>query len=805
MTLYGSLFSLGSALFNSEKTWYNKWIAKGERRNNRVYQSGVSERTDWIGERNLAEMTEGELIPLLRTIEERRKGNGDEELDLAEAKVLTRLAGLRMSKPGGEAMALDWLTRARELAPSFLPAAQLMCRLSLGLLHSRTFGGPFPPIRETDNAVKWRAFAARAERAAAAADDQRALTLLRALQRLYGMREELLGQLLQRAQTYAASIQGLFYSAEHLASVQQTVKLLGEQEEQRAQLFAELAVEEEAILATREPGALETVEALVGLSEIKQRVRQLARFHQYQQLRSEQGWQLLDPLPLHLVLMGNPGTGKTTLARLIARLYFELGLLERGDVVEVDRSHLVGAYVGQTEQRTMEVIKKAAGGVLFIDEAYSLKRADQAGNDYGQVVIDTLVAAMTGGEYAGRFVVILAGYPEEMRQFLMSNPGLRSRFPESGHFVLPDYSTDELVTIAEQVARRNDFALTDQTRVALRERLERERVDQTFGNARTAASIILDAIFAKGQVIDGKKPLQVDDFTILYPEDVLPGEWAGKPENHQQSAREILERLVGLDHVKAELHKIASFLEIQRERAAHGLSRVPIELHAVFTGNPGTGKTTVAQLYAEVLKETGYLKRGHLVSAGRADLVAGYVGQTAALTRRKIREALGGVLFIDEAYALASGGENDFGREAIHTLVEEMTKHQENLVVVLAGYPREMDILLSRNPGLASRFKKYIHFADYTADELCRIVRQGVQEAGYVLGADTEVLLAQALHSAAKEGILSGNGRLARNLVQEALQNQAVRLSMLPPEERTAARLRELIWEDFHPLFRSNH
>jgi SpoVK/Ycf46/Vps4 family AAA+-type ATPase len=785
-----------------------------------------AEQLHLIGNTDLTKLSEGELIPILRRIEEFRQTTDGDELDQAEATVLTRLAALRLGKPGGSVLAEEWLTRAHQLAPDYLPAAQHLCRLYISMLHTHRFGERFPVVRETDNAVtrkrqlgvligeaeqeqealeKWQGIAVKAKRTAMSARAAESIELVDDLLRIYEERKALLHQLLERARAYASSLQGMFYSTELLSSVQETVKQLTEQEAQREELFTRYFAGQSAPEAPPVvPSALELVEALVGLSEIKERVKQLARFHQYHKLRSEKGWHLNDQLPLHLVLMGNPGTGKTTLARLIARLYFELGLLERGEVIEVDRSHLVGAYVGQTEQRTMEVIKRAVGGVLFIDEAYSLKRADQAGNDYGQVAIDTLVAAMTGGEYAGRFVVILAGYPEEMRQFLFSNPGLRSRFPESGHFVLPDYSTEELVTIAQQVAERNDFALTEKTRQALRERIERERVDQTFGNARTVTNIILDAIFAKGRVMADGYPLHVDDFTILYPEDVLPREWNQERVKTEPPAREKLQRLIGLDHVKAEINKIAAYLAIQQQRAERGLSRVPVELHAVFTGNPGTGKTTVAQLYAEILKEVGYLKRGHLVTVGRADLVAGYVGQTAAQTRRKIREALGGVLFIDEAYALTAGGERDFGREAIHTLVEEMTRHHENLVVVLAGYPQEMDQLMASNPGLASRFKKYIHFADYSVEEITRIVRQAVEEAGYLMSAETEENIERALKQAAERGELSGNGRLARNLVHEAIQNQALRLSQLPAEEVNITRLSELTWADFQPLLPSS-
>jgi SpoVK/Ycf46/Vps4 family AAA+-type ATPase len=199
---------------------------------------------------------------------------------------------------------------------------------------------------------------------------------------------------------------------------------------------------------------------------------------------------------------------------------------------------------------------------------------------------------------------------------------------------------------------------------------------------------------------------------------------------------------------------------------------VPIQLHSVFTGNPGTGKTTVAQIYAELLKECGILKRGHLIIGSRADFVAGYVGQTAIQTKKKIREALGGVLFIDEAYSLLNQGNGDFGKEVIDTLVDEMTRHNENLVVILAGYPQEMKKLLESNPGLRSRFKKFFHFPDYTVEELLEIMGGYASKYEYKLTDAARSFINNALEN----DMIGGNGRLAANLIDEAIQAQAYRL-----------------------------
>jgi len=760
----------------------------------------------------LSALSEAELIRWLSMIEMQTEleEKGKQE---AEATLLTFLAAKRLQRPNGQAQAEEWVNKARKLDPQYPFAAQLMTQLYMERLRHEAQPSEYPKIRETDNAVSKRKqleqlqqhvvtemeqletwleilpIALEAARVAGMYDQEQKLA---AGQSLFQERLQLLVELRKTAEDYAESLQGMFYSTALLTQLQDVIRRLQEQEADIRALWQVAEAED-----GQQPSVIQEIESLIGLEDIKRRVKQLADFHHYQLIRREEGWVLQDQPELHLVLMGNPGTGKTTLARLIARLYRELGLLDVGHMVEVDRSQLVGGYVGQTEQRTMEAIQRALGGVLFIDEAYSLKREDASGSDYGQVVIDTMVAAMTSGEYAGKFVVILAGYPEEMRSFLHANPGLRSRFPESGYFTLPNYSEEELIAIAEQVAQRNDFSLLPETKIALRQQIERAKVDETFGNARTIKNMILDAIFAKGQRVKEKEKLSIDDFTILYPEDVL------QPDQQKMDSEdtEQLEEMVGLTELKTEIKKVAAFLSIQRRRMDMGLPAMPIELHALFVGNAGTGKSTVARYYASILRETGYLKRGHLVTVSRADLVAGYVGQTAIQTKRVIRDALGGVLFIDEAYSLLSSSENDFGQEAINTLVDEMTRHQENLVVILAGYPAEMQHLIASNPGLASRFKKLFLFPDYSTEELLAILELSLRHAQYQLAQGVREKVEEGLRGQQESGFLSGNARAIKNLVQEAIQNQALRLANSAPEQLTIEMLRELQWEDFSKVW----
>ncbi|SNX66221.1 SpoVK/Ycf46/Vps4 family AAA+-type ATPase [Streptomyces sp. TLI_55] len=531
--------------------------------------------------------------------------------------------------------------------------------------------------------------------------------------------------------------------------------------------------------APADGGPLAELDALIGLDDVKHQVRTLVNLTKLAQRRASMGMPV-PPMSRHLVFAGPPGTGKTTVARLYGAILTELGVLRSGHLVEVSRADLVAQIVGGTAIKTTETFQQALGGVLFIDEAYTLVSDSRGGGaDFGREAVDTLLKLME--DHRDDMVVVVAGYTEEMAGFLASNPGLASRFSRTVEFA--NYSVPELVAIMESMCVRHQYELEDATRKALAVRFERMPRDATFGNGRAARQLFEEMVDRQATRLASLTEIGQRDLALLLPQDV--GEEAAAAVSDEGPAGgDPLTRLgdmVGLTGVKRDVTDLVNLLATARRREAAGLPAPRISHHLVFTGPPGTGKTTVARLYGELLMTLGVLPRGQLVEVARADLVGRYVGHTAQSTREVFQRALGGVLFIDEAYTLTpagSAGSSDFGREAVDTLLKLMEDHRDEVVVIVAGYTEEMSDFLASNPGLMSRFSRRVEFTDYTADELVTIVRRHAEANGYECGPGTGAVLREYFDSLPRDRSF-GNARLARQVLETMMTRQAGRISSM--------------------------
>ncbi len=536
------------------------------------------------------------------------------------------------------------------------------------------------------------------------------------------------------------------------------------------------------------------LDGLVGLTEIKTKVKEYAEYLQFIQLRKDKGFNEPGKPQMHAVFTGNPGTGKTTVAKMLGKIYNKMGLLTKGHVHEVDRADLVGEYIGQTAPKVKEAIKKAKGGILFIDEAYALSRSKEDNKDFGREVVEILVKELSDGK--GDIAIIFAGYPSEMETFLDSNAGLKSRL--NLKFDFPDYMPQELIDIADYAAREKDIQLTKQAKAFLYDKLVESyrKRDRFFGNARMVYNIMEKAKMNLGlRVMKTNEPkeelskeilsnIRVEDLERIYvsKKKSLPD----IPINEEELERAVndLEKLIGLKEVKQNIKELVKLVRFYKETEQDVLNS--FSLHTVFTGNPGTGKTTVARIMARIFKALGIIERGHLVECDRQSLVAGFVGQTAIKTTQKINEAEGGILFIDEAYALHQGGaRGDYGSEAIETLLKRMEDQNNQFAVIVAGYPEEMKEFVESNPGLKSRFTRTLHFEDMNLEDLMEIAKFQISEQSYNVTEDAVEHLKSYFKSLlfGKDKFF-GNGRVVRNTVAEIIRKQNLRLADLDEDTR---------------------
>ncbi|MCQ2522208.1 MAG: AAA family ATPase [Lachnospiraceae bacterium] len=515
------------------------------------------------------------------------------------------------------------------------------------------------------------------------------------------------------------------------------------------------------------------LEEMIGLQNVKEQIREIIAANIVDRERRQRRGSTYEARAMHMIFAGNPGTAKTTVAKLFGQIAKENHLLKSGVFVEKSGTNLFS----NGENSIASIFEEAKGGILFIDEAYAIPTSQ---------AITSLIQEMEN--HRDEVVTILAGYNNSMKAFLKRNDGLKSRIPYWIDF--PDYTVDELVDILKLMLKDRGFEATPEGLKAAYYDFDKAIVLENFGNGRYVRNYLEDTIKKQStRLYAGRKAvenvsdkslftLEARDFNPAYEVPVDP---SGK------TAKEKLDSMIGLTSAKKVLHKAIASFKMRKIYNERGLTFDKPTMHMVFTGNPGTAKTTTARLIAQILKDENILSSGAFVEAGRADLIGTFVGQTAPLVKEQFKKARGGVLFIDEAYSLFDSY-NGYGDEAINTIVQEMENHREDVVVIFAGYPDEMNQFLDRNPGMRSRIAFHVNFEDYSADELVSITKLMLTDK-HMKATDAALEKLSSIYDAVPKDTAFGNGRFVRQILEEASMNLAERIITLPTTKLSKKKL----------------
>lgn len=529
---------------------------------------------------------------------------------------------------------------------------------------------------------------------------------------------------------------------------------------------------------------LEDLGKLPGWSGFKKRMDEAITRHATGEVRKIVGLKKNEG-GMHTIIIGNPGTGKSTCVSYMARIYHEMGMLRSEDIRRTSASALSGGSVyGEVDS--------AQGGTLLIENAHEFYHSENKAYDADQQIIRTLIDTLENKEKFSNWMLVMTGEPKGMESLLATYPELRKYFSEP--IYLEDFTPDELIQIAVKLCDEKDLTLTKEARKKLEMFITHKYNlrGPDFGNADFIRRLIDERIIPTMY----RRITQTEDYEILddlkrvEPEDIPSiGGYSG-------NAMAELDSLVGLTKIKTRLKDYLNAVRLAARRMELGLPTSMPRLHTAFLGNPGTGKTTVAEIIGKVFAEWGILSEGKVIRTEKSQMVGQYIGETEFKMNNLLARARGNILFIDEAYQLVEGGEKDFGRIVMNSLLTELGKDNLDMVVILAGYTAPMKKLLESNEGIESRFPNVFNFEDYTTDELLEIGKMLIRRQGFRLTEGAERNVKAIIQSESeKPSPRFGNGRFVVNLFQnEILATLGARTARI--ENPTAEELSTILPED---------
>lgn len=547
---------------------------------------------------------------------------------------------------------------------------------------------------------------------------------------------------------------------------------------------------------------LSELNKFIGLKNLKHSLSDFISYLNFIQERKLNGIETNENLSAHCLFLGNPGTGKTSVARLLGRFFKSIGMLENGHVVEVDRSSLVGEFIGETAQKTEKIINQAMGGILFIDEAYTLKRSDE-GKDFGQEAIDIILKRME--DHQGKFFVIAAGYPIQMQRFLESNPGLKSRFTHT--FTFEDFTPEELTDIYKLFSSREKFYLSKDAEKFLNEKLAVycESADHTFGNARFIRNLFNET---KIQLSKRYQKLPYEDRDFEAASKILKEDLINAFNNYKKHNQGIifnedklqkylteLNNLVGLEDVKITFDKLLASIKVEQLKKERSISSSPKNLNSIFIASPGSGTSTVARLFGKIYKEAGILKSGQLVEID-SSIFNGLSKIDSFLTLDNIfQNSADKIILINDSVSTLQA-KSDFGDSLLQYFLKKIYLSKEQMVVVLSGNETDISELLTSVPVVQNQFPNVFNFGTYSNRQLLEIALNICQKKNYQLDEGAwQQMLEIICNLRENKSRNFYNARTIKEVLNKAISNQEERIILIkhPKDED----LMMLTYEDF--------